>query len=156
MLVHESHVEDLIPFLCDEDSKYRLGNPRDPQTTMGPIVSKAQFNSIQSHIQAGIDEGARLIVGGVGRREGIQNGFLTQPTIFVDVTPDMTIAREEIFGPVPAIIPYKTEEQALEIANGSPYGLGGYVFSRNVDRGYQFAKGCERDECASMARRQTQ
>jgi aldehyde dehydrogenase (NAD+) len=141
MLVHESQVEDVIPFLRDEVSKYRLGNPHDPQTTMGPIVSKAQFNSIQRHIQAGIDEGARLIVGGVGRPEGIENGLFTQPTVFVDVTPDMTIAREEIFGPVLAVIPYKTEEQALEIANDSPYGLGGYVFSRNVDRGYQFAKG---------------
>ncbi len=108
---------------------------------MGPIVSRAQFNSIQRHIQSGIHEGARLVAGGVGRPEGFEAGFYTKPTVFVDVSPDMTIAREEIFGPVLAVIPYSTESEALEIANDSPYGLGGYVFSGDCDRGYEFAKG---------------
>ena len=132
MLVHESQVEDIIPFLKDEVRKYRLGSPRDPQTTMGPIVSRAQLDSVQRHIQSGIDDGARMVVGGAGRLERLETGFFTQPTVFVDVTPDMTIAYEEIFGPVLAVIPYKTE--ALEIVNDSPYGLGGDVFSRDGDR----------------------
>lgn len=141
MLVHESQVEQVIPYLIDEVSKFRLGDPRDPQTTMGPIVSRAQFNSIQRHIQSGLDEGARLITGGLGRPKDKHRGFFTQPSVFVDVTPEMTIAREEIFGPVLSVLSYASEEQALEIANDSPYGLGGYVFSGNPERGYTFASG---------------
>ena len=129
MLVHESQVEQVIPYLIDEVSKFRLGDPRDPQTTMGPIVSRAQFDSIQRHIQSGLDEGARLVTGGLGRPADKHRGFFTQPSVFVGVTPEMTIAREEIFGPVLAVLSYASEEQALEIANDSPYGLGGYVFS---------------------------
>ncbi|WP_122454804.1 aldehyde dehydrogenase family protein [Pseudomonas viridiflava] len=141
MLVHESQVEQVIPYLIDEVSKFRLGDPRDPQTTMGPIVSRAQFNSIQHHIQSGLDEGARLITGGLGRPKDKHRGFFTQPSVFVGVTSEMTIAREEIFGPVLAVLSYASEEQALEIANDSPYGLGGYVFSGNPERGYKFASG---------------
>jgi aldehyde dehydrogenase (NAD+) len=141
MLVHESQVEQVIPYLIDEVSKFRLGDPRDPQTTMGPIVSRAQFDSIQRHIQSGLDEGARLVTGGLGRPADKDRGFFTQPSVFVGVTPEMTIAREEIFGPVLAVLSYACEEQALEIANDSPYGLGGYVFSGNHERGYAFASG---------------
>lgn len=141
MLVHQSQIEALVPYLVDEVSKFRLGDPRDPATTMGPVVSQAQFYSIQRHIQAGIDEGARLVAGGTGRPEGLEQGFFTRPTVFVDVTPDMTISREEIFGPVLAVVPYTTEAEALEIANDSPYGLGGYVFSGDRLRGYEFASG---------------
>ena len=141
MLVHESQVEQVIPYLIDEVSKFRLGDPRDPQTTMGPIVSRAQFNITQHHIQSGLDEGARLITGGLGRPKDKHRGFFTQPSVFVGVTSEMTIAREEIFGPVLAVLSYASEEQALEIANDSPYGLGGYVFSGNPERGYKFASG---------------
>ncbi|MEW5713486.1 aldehyde dehydrogenase family protein [Pseudomonas sp. SB113] len=141
MLVHESQVEQVIPYLIDEVSKFRLGDPRDPQTTMGPIVSRAQFDSIQRHIQSGLDEGARLVTGGLGRPADKHRGFFTQPSVFVGVTPEMTIAREEIFGPVLAVLSYASEEQALEIANDSPYGLGGYVFSSSPERGYTFASG---------------
>ncbi len=141
MLVHESQVEQVIPYLIDEVSKFRIGDPRDPQTTMGPIVSRAQFNSIQRHIQSGLDEGARLITGGLGRPKDKHRGFFTQPSVFVGVTPEMTIAREEIFGPVLSVLSYASEEQALEIANDSPYGLGGYVFSGTPERGYKFASG---------------
>ena len=80
---------------------------------MGPVVNQAQFESIQRYIQIGLDEGARLICGGVGRPEGLEQGYFAQPTVFADVAPDMTIAREEIFGPVLAVIPYSTEEEAL-------------------------------------------
>ncbi|MBD9638829.1 aldehyde dehydrogenase family protein [Ensifer sp. ENS07] len=139
MLVHESQLETVIPFLVDEASKYRLGDPRDPATTMGPVVSKAQFDSIQRYIQIGIDEGARLACGGLGRPNGLNRGFFTQPTVFANVTPDMTIAKEEIFGPVLAVISYASEAEALEIANDSPFGLGGYVFSESRKKGYEFA-----------------
>ena len=141
MLVHESQIETVIPYLVDEASKYRFGDPRDPTTTMGPVVSKAQFDSIQGYIQAGIDEGARLVCGGLGRPDGLNHGYFVKPTVFVDVKPEMTISREEIFGPVLAVIPYSTEEEALEIANDSVFGLGGYVFAGDRKKGYAFASG---------------
>jgi aldehyde dehydrogenase (NAD+) len=96
---------------------------------MGPAVSGAQFEKIQNLIQVGIDEGARLIAGGVGRPDGLNRGFFCRPTVFADVNNDMTIAREEIFGPVLSIIPFDTEEEAIAIANDTPYGLTSYVQS---------------------------
>lgn len=141
MLVHESRMDTVVSYLVDEVGRYRLGDPRDPQTTMGPVVNRAQFDSIQRHIQIGIDEGARLACGGTGKPEGRNQGFFVRPTVFADVSPEMTIAKEEIFGPVLAVIPYKTEEQALEIANDSIYGLGGYVFGGDRRKAYAFASG---------------
>lgn len=141
MLVHESQVETVLPFLVDEISKFRLGNARDGTTTMGPVVNQSQFDSIQRYIQSGIDEGARLVCGGIGLPEGVNRGFFVRPTVFSDVTPSMTIAREEIFGPVLVVMPYRSEEEALEIANDSIYGLGGYVFAGDRKRGYAFASG---------------
>lgn len=141
MLVHESQIEEVIPYLVDEASKFRLGDPRNPATTMGPIVSSAQFQSIQKYIQIGIDEGARLVAGGPGRPDGFERGFFTRPTVFVDVAPEMRISQEEIFGPVLAVIPYATEDEALQIANDSPYGLGGYVFGGDRRKAYEFASG---------------
>jgi aldehyde dehydrogenase (NAD+) len=141
MLVHESQVEEAISYLADEAGKYRLGDPRDPATTMGPVVNRAQFDSIQRHIQIGLDEGARLVCGGAGRPDANKQGFFVKPTVFAGVTPDMTIAKEEIFGPVLAVLPYSTEEEALEIANDSPYGLGGYVFGEDRRKAYEFACG---------------
>lgn len=141
MLVHESQMEAVVPHLVDEAGKFHIGDPRDPRTTMGPIANRTQFESIQHYIQIGIDEGARPVCGGIGRPEGFNRGFFTRPTVFAGVTPDMTIAREEIFGPVLAVIPYSTEDEALEIANGTPFGLGGYVFSGDRKKGYEFASG---------------
>jgi aldehyde dehydrogenase (NAD+) len=108
---------------------------------MGPVVNQAQFDSIQRHIQIGIDEGAQLACGGTGKPDGRNQGFFVKPTVFAGVSPDMTIAREEIFGPVLAVIPYKTEQQALDIANDSIYGLGGYVFGGDRKKAYDFASG---------------
>jgi aldehyde dehydrogenase (NAD+) len=141
MLVHKSQMESVIPYLIDEVNKFHIGDPRDAKTTMGPIANPSQFESIQRYIQIGIDEGARMICGGTGRPEGFNSGYFTKPTVFVDVTPEMTIAREEIFGPVLAVMPYATEEEALEIANGLPFGLGGYVFGTDRKKGYAFASG---------------
>lgn len=128
MLVHENQVEQVVPFLVDEAQRFRLGDPLESSTTMGPVVSAAQYKSIRDLIQSGLNEGAQLVTGGLDRPEGLDRGYFVQPTVFSGVTPEMTIAREEIFGPVLAVIPYRDEDEALRIANDSPYGLGGYVF----------------------------
>jgi aldehyde dehydrogenase (NAD+) len=128
MLVHESQVEEVLPFLVDEAARFRLGDPLESSTTMGPVVSAAQFKSVRDLIQRGVDEGACLVTGGLERPDGLDRGYFVQPTVFTEVTPEMTIAREEIFGPVLAVLPYRDEDDALRIANDSPYGLGGYVF----------------------------
>jgi aldehyde dehydrogenase (NAD+) len=109
-----------------------VGDPTAEGTTMGPVVSEVQFNKIQGLIQAGIDEGARVVTGGTGLPDGLDKGYFIKPTIFSDVNNSMTIAREEIFGPVLAMIPYETEEEAIRIANDTPYGLAGYVQGNNA------------------------
>lgn len=141
MLVPRALMDEAIGYLVDESTQFNLGDPRNPRTTMGPLVNQAQFDSVQRYIETGIAEGARLVAGGMGRPTGFDHGFFAKPTIFADVAPDMTIAREEIFGPVLAVIPYDTEDEALEIANDSVYGLAGYVFSGDRDKGYRFASG---------------
>jgi aldehyde dehydrogenase (NAD+) len=141
MLIHESRMAEAVSYLVDEAGKYRLGDPRDPSTTMGPAVNQAQFESIQRHIAIGIEEGAQLACGGVGRPDGLAQGLFVKPTVFASVSPDMTVAREEIFGPVLAVIPYRTEDEALEIANDSIYGLGGYVFGTDRAKGQEFCRG---------------
>ena len=117
----------------------KVGDPFQDGIKLGPVVSEAQFNKIQGLIQKGIDEGAELVTGGVGRPDGLANGFYVKPTVFAGVRNSMTIAREEIFGPVLAILPYDTEEQAMEIANDTPYGLSGYVSSGDLDRARRVA-----------------
>lgn len=111
----------------------RLGDPLDPATTMGPLVSPAQFDKVQDLIQSGIDEGATLVAGGTGRPADLNRGYFVRPTVFGDVTPQMRIAREEIFGPVLSIISYDSEDEAVEIANDTPFGLAGFVQSRDRD-----------------------
>lgn len=110
----------------------KVGNPQSDDTVLGPVVSEVQFNKIQGLIGAGIQEGATLVTGGLGRPEGLGCGYYVRPTVFGDVTPQMTIAREEIFGPVLAIMPYDSEEQAIEIANDTVYGLAAYVQSKDL------------------------
>ena len=106
---------------------------------MGPVVSELQFNKIQGLIQKGIDEGATLVAGGTGRPDGLDKGYFVKPTVFADVRNDMTIAREEIFGPVLVMIPYDTEEDAIRMANDTPYGLSGYVQSGSLERARRVA-----------------
>lgn len=132
LLVHEDQLEEITGYLRNAVEKHiRVGDPTDPATTHGPVVNRAQFDRIQHYIESGIREGGRLITGGPGRPEGLERGFFIRPTIFADVTPDMTIAREEIFGMVTAVITYRTVEEAIEIANDTPYGLAAYVFGRD-------------------------
>jgi len=117
----------------------RVGDPFTDGTMLGPVVSEPQFHKIQRLIQAGIDEGATLVTGGVGRPEGLARGYYVRPTVFGGVRNDTTIAREEIFGPVLSILPYDGEEQAIEIANDTPYGLSGYVQSGDVEHARRVA-----------------
>jgi aldehyde dehydrogenase (NAD+) len=108
-----------------------VGDPASDKTNVGPVVSKLQFERVEGYIEKGIAEGARLVCGGPGRPQGLEKGYFVKPTIFSDVNNQMTIAREEIFGPVLCILPYDTEEQAIQIANDTPYGLAAYVWSKD-------------------------
>jgi aldehyde dehydrogenase (NAD+) len=107
------------------------GDPMSEKTNLGPVVSKLQFERVEGYIAKGIAEGAKVIIGGVGRPDGLEKGYFVKPTIFSNVNNQMTIAREEIFGPVLCILPYDNEEQAVEIANDTPYGLAAYVWSQD-------------------------
>lgn len=112
----------------------RVGPASEEGRHLGPVVSQTQFDKIQDLIQRGIDEGARLVAGGLGRPEGVNRGYFVRPTVFADVSNDMTIAREEIFGPVLSIIPFETEDEAVNVANDTPYGLANYVQSEDGAR----------------------
>jgi aldehyde dehydrogenase (NAD+) len=116
-----------------------VGDPNG-DFAMGPVVSKAQFNSIQQYIQKGIDEGATLVAGGPGRPEGLTKGWYVKPTVFANVTNNMVIAREEIFGPVLTIIGYDTVDQAVQIANDSDFGLAGNVAGQDLDKARAVAR----------------
>ena len=116
-----------------------VGDPAAEGTTMGPVVSEVQFTKIQALLEKGVAEGAKVVTGGPGRPEGIDKGYFIKPTVFSGVNNDMTIAREEIFGPVLAMIPYETEEEAIRVANDTPYGLAGYVQSGNMDHAREVA-----------------
>jgi aldehyde dehydrogenase (NAD+) len=107
---------------------------------LGPVVSKLQFDKIQALIQAGIDENATLVTGGMGKPEGLETGYFVKPTIFADVNNQMTVARTEIFGPVLSIIPFDTEEEAIEIANDTPYGLTNYVQTMDPEKAKRVSK----------------
>lgn len=141
LLVHESHVQEVLPLLQDTIDQMVVGDPRDPATTHGPLAHAQQFASVQKHIGVGIDEGAQLVAGGPGRMDGLDRGFYCKPTVLAGVTRDMTLANEEIFGPVLVVMAYRDEQEAQDIANDTVYGLGGYVFSEDRKRGYDFASG---------------
>tara|TARA_R110002110_G_scaffold239506_5_gene455471 strand:+ start:6007 stop:7434 length:1428 start_codon:yes stop_codon:yes gene_type:complete len=127
MLVPAGKHDEAMKIAKAAAESVKVGDPTAEGTTMGPVVNEVQFNKIQALIQKGIDEGATLVTGGTGRPDGLNKGFYVRPTVFANVTNDMTIAREEIFGPVLAIMPYKSEEEAIGIANDTVYGLSGYV-----------------------------
>jgi aldehyde dehydrogenase (NAD+) len=116
-----------------------VGDPKAEGTTMGPVVSEVQYNKIQGLIQKGIEEGAKLVTGGLGRPDGLDKGYFIKPTVFSEANNQMTIAREEIFGPVLTMIPYETEEEAIEIANDTDYGLAGYVQSGSLEHARKVA-----------------
>ncbi|WP_417814685.1 aldehyde dehydrogenase family protein [Thalassospira alkalitolerans] len=127
MLVQKSIYDDAVAMAKQVGDTARVGDPTLEGDHIGPLVSHIQFDRVQSLIKAGIDEGATLLVGGTGKPDGINEGYFTKPTIFADVSPDMRIAREEIFGPVICMIPFETEEDAIAMANDTPYGLAAYI-----------------------------
>jgi len=127
MLVPESRMAEAVEVARATAAKTVVGDPKAATTRLGPVASEAQFSKVQGLIETGIEEGAELVAGGLGRPEGLDAGYYVKPTIFAGVRNDMTIAREEIFGPVLCIIGYQDEEHAVEIANDTEYGLSGYV-----------------------------
>jgi aldehyde dehydrogenase (NAD+) len=134
MLVPRERLEEAGAIAASTASETVVGDPTDDKTDVGPLVSETQWNKVQGLIQAGIDEGASLVAGGTGLPEGLERGYFARPTVFSGVDNGMTIAREEIFGPVLSIIPYEDDDDAVRIANDTNYGLAGYVTSSNLDR----------------------
>ena len=140
MLVERSRYDAAVEEAAAVAASVTVGPASEEGRHIGPVVNATQFEKIQGLIQKGIDEGARLVAGGTGRPEGFNRGFFVRPTVFADANNDMTIAREEIFGPVLTIMPFDSEEEALAIANDTPYGLTNYVQTANPERANRFAR----------------
>jgi len=134
MLIPESRYEEAIEIAQKFAESICVGDPTDPKSEVGPMCSEAQRKSVIEYIQKGIDEGARLVTGGTERPLGLETGAYVRPTIFADVTNDMVIAREEIFGPVASVIPFDGLDQAIDIANDSIYGLAAGVWTQSIRR----------------------
>ncbi|HTZ09758.1 MAG TPA: aldehyde dehydrogenase family protein [Acidimicrobiales bacterium] len=140
MLVHRSRLAEAERLAVEAAEGFTPGDPFDPSTRLGPLVSATQLQRVRGYIKKGIDEGASLLTGGPEAPEGLGTGYFVRPTVFSDVTPDMTIAQEEIFGPVLSIIPFDSEEEAVEIANGTVYGLAGAVWAGDKAHAEQVAR----------------
>jgi aldehyde dehydrogenase (NAD+) len=140
MLVPRDLHEHALAIAKKSAEGHKVGDPKAEGTVLGPVVSQIQFDKIQRLIEAGIREGAKLVVGGMGRPEGLNRGYYIRPTVFGDVKNSMTIAREEIFGPVLSILPYDSEDEVVEIANDTPYGLAAYVASKDVKHARKVAR----------------
>jgi len=140
MLVPADRHDEAVAIAKATAEQITVGDPAAEGTRIGPVVSEAQWNKIQALIQKGIDEGATLVTGGPGRPDGLPRGYYVRPTVFANVRNDMTIAREEIFGPVLSILPYRDEDEAIEIANDTVYGLSGYVSSGDLERARRVAR----------------
>ncbi|MFN3277003.1 MAG: aldehyde dehydrogenase family protein [Paracoccus hibiscisoli] len=140
MLVERSVYDRAVEVAAKVAEETAVATAHQPGRHIGPVVSRAQWDKIQGLIQAGIDEGARLVAGGTGLPEGVNRGYFVRPTVFADVSNDMTVAQQEIFGPVLSIIPFDTEEEAVAIANDTPYGLTNYVQSQDGARRNRVAR----------------
>jgi aldehyde dehydrogenase (NAD+) len=140
MLVPKAKMTEAIAAAKAAAEAVKVGDPFADGTNIGPIANKTQYGKVQTLIKKGIEEGAQLVTGGPDRPAGLTKGYFVQPTVFANVRNDMTIAREEIFGPVLSIIPYESEADAVRIANDTPYGLSGYVQSGNPERAIKIAK----------------
>jgi aldehyde dehydrogenase (NAD+) len=134
MLVHVDQHEQAAAIAREAAQAFKVGHPAASDTVLGPVVSQVQFDKIQDLIARGVQEGATLVCGGPGRPEGLNRGYYVRPTVFADVDHSMTLAREVIFGPVLSIIPYESEERAIELANDTVYGLAAYVQSADLER----------------------
>lgn len=140
MLVQSSIYDRVVEEAAEVANKVQVGPASEEGRHIGPVVNELQWNKIQDLIQKGIDEGARLVVGGTGRPDGLNKGYFVKPTVFADVTNDMTIGREEIFGPVLSIMKFDTEEEAIEIANDTVYGLTNYIQTQDGARANRVAR----------------
>lgn len=138
MLVPASRMAEAISIAREVAEQVQVGDP-DDATAIGPVASRAQFEKVQRLIQQGIDEGATVVAGGPGRPAGLDRGYYVKPTVFADVTNDMTIAREEIFGPVLCILGYDDLDHAVRLANDTDYGLAGYVSGADLDTAREVA-----------------
>jgi aldehyde dehydrogenase (NAD+) len=139
LLVPKSRLDAVKGAIHEAMRGFAVGDPADPKTAVGPMVSQKQYERIQSYIRKGIEEGAEVLVGGEGHPEGFEGGYFVKPTVFVNVKNDMTIAREEIFGPVLCVIAYDSEEEAIGIANDSKYGLHAAILATDVERARRVA-----------------
>ena len=140
MLIEKSNYNQAVEKLKKFTEEMQVGDPNKEGEHIGPVVSETQFNKIQSLIQKGIDEGAKLIAGGLGKPSGLEKGYFVKPTVFVDVDNKMEIARTEIFGPVLSVIPFETEDEAIKIANDTPYGLTNYIQTKDQEKARRVAK----------------
>jgi len=143
LLVPRGRMPEVVERIRTAVAALRVGDPHDPETAIGPMVGRAQFERVQHFIRRGLEQGATLIAGGEGRPGGIDRGWFVRPTVFADVRPDMDIAREEIFGPVLSVLPVDSEEEAIAVANDSPYGLQAYVFTTDAERARRVASRLE-------------
>ena len=134
MLVEKSIYKETVDKLVKFANDFKVDNPNKEGDHIGPVISETQYNKIQGLIKKGIDEGAKLVAGGLGKPDGLSKGYYVKPTVFADVNNDMDVARTEIFGPVLSVIPFETEEDAIKIANDTPYGLAAYIQTDDIDR----------------------
>lgn len=143
VLVPKKIKDAFLAELKEQFSQVRVGNPREDGTQVGPIISKKQFDQVQNYINKGIEEGAELFYGGPGKPEGLEKGYFARPTIFINVDNQMTIAQEEIFGPVMSVITYNDLDEAIQIANDTKYGLAGYVIGKDKETLHKVARSIE-------------
>jgi aldehyde dehydrogenase (NAD+) len=140
ILVPADSMDEAIEVAREAAEGVKVGDPSEADTTIGPVVSQAQYEKVQRLIQSALDEGATLVIGGPGRPEGREKGYFVRPTVFANVTPEMTIAQDEIFGPVLTLTAYRDEDEAVRIANQTSYGLSGYVSSADHERATKVAR----------------
>jgi aldehyde dehydrogenase (NAD+) len=138
-LVPKSRLDAVKQAIREAMRTFTVGDPADPRIAVGPMVSQKQYDRVQAYIRTGIQEGAEVLVGGEGRPQGLEAGYFVKPTVFVNVTNDMTIAREEIFGPVLCVIAYDFEDEAIALANDSKYGLHAAVIGTDLQRAHRVA-----------------
>lgn len=134
MLVEKSMYNEAVERLKKYAENFEVGDPKKEGEHIGPVISETQYNKIQTLIQKGIDEGAKLVAGGVGKPDGLEKGYFVKPTVFVDVNNNMEVARTEIFGPVLSVMPFENEEEAIKIANDTPYGLTNYIQTQDPEK----------------------
>ena len=140
MLVEKSIYNEAIERLKKYTENFEVGDPKKEGEHIGPVISETQYNKIQTLIKKGIDEGAKLVAGGPGKPEGLEKGYFVKPTVFADVNNEMDIARTEIFGPVLSVMPFETEEEAIQIANDTPYGLTNYIQTQDSEKVQRVAR----------------